>query len=60
MASQKLGALCGCLNVIGEITRGHLVVDAYSHQLDVLYNFMPAKTLAPYLALGGGGTTTEF
>ncbi len=45
--------------VAGETTKGHQDVNAYSYRLDMLYNFMPDRTLVPYLAVGGGATTIE-
>jgi OOP family OmpA-OmpF porin len=45
--------------VAGETTRGHQDINVYSYRMDILYNFMPAGKLVPYLAVGGGGTTIE-
>jgi len=46
--------------VPSETTRGDHHVNAYSYRLDLLYNFMPSRTVVPYLAVGGGGTTFEY
>jgi OOP family OmpA-OmpF porin len=43
-----------------ETTRGNNHINAYSYRLDLLYNFMPTRTVVPYLAVGGGGTTFEY
>lgn len=34
-------------------------VSVFNYRLEGVYNFMPDRTLVPYLALGGGGTTLE-
>lgn len=46
--------------VPSETTRGDHHVNAYSYRLDLLYNIMPSRTVVPYLAVGGGGTTFEY
>ena len=32
-------------------------VDVFSYRLEGIYNFMPDRSLVPYLAIGGGGAT---
>ena len=34
-------------------------VNVFNYRLEGIYNFMPDRTLVPYLAIGGGGTTLE-
>lgn len=34
-------------------------VTVFNYRLEGIYNFMPERKVAPYLALGGGGTTLE-
>ncbi|RQW85838.1 MAG: OmpA family protein [Geobacter sp.] len=51
----------GVLNFVPtKSTRGFGNVNAWSYRLDLLYNFMPAKKLVPYLALGGGATQVKY
>jgi OmpA-OmpF porin, OOP family len=40
-----------------EGTRVKSSVNAVSYRLDVIYNFLPAGQLVPYLVIGGGGIT---
>ena len=37
----------------------HGTVTVYNYRLEGIYNFMPDRTLVPYLAIGAGGTTIE-
>jgi len=34
-------------------------VNVFNYRLEGIYNFMPERTVVPYLAIGGGGTTLE-
>jgi OmpA-OmpF porin, OOP family len=34
-------------------------VSVFNYRLEGIYNFMPERTLVPYLTIGGGGTTLE-
>jgi OOP family OmpA-OmpF porin len=34
-------------------------VNIFNYRLEGIYNFMPERSLSPYLAIGGGGTTLE-
>jgi len=34
-------------------------VNVFNYRLEGVYNFMPERKLAPYLTIGGGGTTLE-
>jgi OOP family OmpA-OmpF porin len=34
-------------------------VSVFNYRLEGIYNFMPDRTVVPYLAIGGGGTTLE-
>jgi OOP family OmpA-OmpF porin len=34
-------------------------VNVFNYRLEGIYNFMPDRTVVPYLAIGGGGTTLE-
>jgi len=34
-------------------------VDVYTYRLEGVYNFVPDRTVVPYLTLGGGGATIE-
>ena len=45
--------------VATEATRFDQKLDVYSYRLDLLYNLMPDKKLAPYLAMGGGLATKD-
>lgn len=41
-------------------TKGFGTVNAWSYRLDLLYNFLPAGKLVPYLAAGGGATQVKY
>ena len=45
--------------VATEATRFDQKLDVYSYRLDLLYNLMPDRKLAPYLAMGAGGATKD-
>jgi OOP family OmpA-OmpF porin len=51
----------GVLNFVPtRSTKGFGSVNAWSYRLDLLYNFMPAEKLVPYLAVGGGATQVKY
>ncbi|MHC1698401.1 MAG: OmpA family protein [Geobacteraceae bacterium] len=46
--------------VASESTKGFGDINAWSYRLDLLYNFLPAGKLVPYLAVGGGATQVKY
>ncbi len=51
----------GALDYVAtKVKNGGGDADVFGYRLDGLYHFMPSSKLVPFLAVGAGGTTTDF